>query len=144
MLYSYPHVCVSRICFGRSVIFFCLKDFVCFFNVDHFYKVLLNLLQYCFCFLCFWFLWHVEILASQTGLESIPPATGRQSLNHWTAREVPQVIFFNFLKKVICCIFIFIQFKKFSFSFFWPHGMWDLVSPTRDQTCAPCIGSMES
>ena len=26
----------------------------------------MNLLQYCFCFLCFWFLWHVEILASQT------------------------------------------------------------------------------
>ena len=23
---------------------------------------------------------------------------------------------------------------------FWPGGMWDLRSPTRDQTCAPCIG----
>ena len=21
-----------------------------------------------------------------------------------------------------------------------PHGMWDLSSPTRDQTCVPCIG----
>ena len=25
-----------------------------------------------------------------------------------------------------------------------PHGMWDLSSPTRDRTHAPCIGSMES
>ena len=23
---------------------------------------------------------------------------------------------------------------------FWPWGMWDLYSPTRDQTCIPCIG----
>ena len=23
---------------------------------------------------------------------------------------------------------------------FWPRGMWDLSSPTRDQTCTPCIG----
>ena len=28
---------------------------------------------------------------------------------------------------------------------FWPHqGMWNLSSPTRDQTHAPCIGSLES
>ena len=25
-----------------------------------------------------------------------------------------------------------------------PHGMQDLSSPTRDQTCTPCIGSIES
>ena len=25
-----------------------------------------------------------------------------------------------------------------------PHGMWDLSSPTRGQTHAPCTGSMES
>ena len=23
---------------------------------------------------------------------------------------------------------------------FWPRGMWDVSSPTRDQTCTPCIG----
>ena len=28
--------------------------------------------------------------------------------------------------------------------FFWPHGMWDPNPPTRDWTCAPCIGSTES
>ena len=33
----------------------------------------------------------------------------------------------------------------FSFSFFAaPGGMGDLSSPTRDQTCIPCIGSMDS
>ena len=25
-----------------------------------------------------------------------------------------------------------------------PHGLWDLSSPTRDQTPVPCIGSAES
>ena len=24
--------------------------------------------------------------------------------------------------------------------FFWPQGMWDFISPTRDQICTPCIG----
>ena len=29
--------------------------------------------------------------------------------------------------------------------FFWPQGgMWDLSSLTRDRTCTPCSGSMES
>ena len=33
----------------------------------------------------------------------------------------------------------------FSFSFLAaPGGMCDLSSPTRDQTCIPCIGSMDS
>ena len=27
---------------------------------------------------------------------------------------------------------------------FWPQGMWDLISLTRDRTCAPCTGSTES
>ena len=27
---------------------------------------------------------------------------------------------------------------------FWPRGMWDLSSPTNDQTTGPCVGSMES
>ena len=28
--------------------------------------------------------------------------------------------------------------------FFWLRGMWDLSSLTKDQTCAPCTGSVES
>ena len=23
---------------------------------------------------------------------------------------------------------------------FWPQGMWDLSSPTRERTCTPCTG----
>ena len=30
-----------------------------------------------------------------TGIEPVSPALGSQSLNHWTAREVPREIFFN-------------------------------------------------
>ena len=35
----------------------------------------------------------------------------------------------------ICAYFFFLA---------MPHGMWDLSSPTRDRTCAPCSGSMKS
>ena len=45
---------------------------------------------------------------------------------------------YTFLKKV------FIEFVTISLLFyvlvFWPQGMWDLSSLTRDQTCTPCIG----
>ena len=37
--------------------------------------------------------------------------------------------------------------KSLNFFFFFfiePHDMWDLSSPIRDQTLAPCIGSLES
>ena len=30
----------------------------------------------------------------------------------------------------------------FSALVFWPQGMWDLRSLTRDQTQAPCLGSV--
>ena len=56
-----------------------------------FFEVL-NLLQYCFCFM-FWFLGHeaYRILAPQPGMEPThTPHTGRQSLNHWTTSEVPR------------------------------------------------------
>ena len=35
----------------------CLLNFECFFFLNHtfFFKSLLNLLQYCFCFIMFWF-----------------------------------------------------------------------------------------
>ena len=38
---------------------------------------------------------------------------------------------------------IFIEFVTILFYVlvFWPPGMWDLSSPTRDRTCSPCIGS---
>ena len=46
----------------------------------------------------------------------------------------------------ICCDFCISEFVFHSFSFififclcFWPRGMWDLSSLTRDQTCTACI-----
>ena len=39
----------------------------------------------------------------------------------------------------------FIEFVTISLLFyaldFGPQGMWDLISPTKDQTCIPCIGT---
>ena len=35
------------------------------------------------------------------------------------------------------------HFMYFYFFFFWPYCLWDLSSPTKDRTHAPCIGSME-
>ena len=62
--------------------------------MDHFLKSLLNLLQYCFCFM-FWFLGHKAygFLAPRTGIEPAPPALEGKVLNHWTAREVPVFAF---------------------------------------------------
>ena len=53
-----------------------------FFYVDRFLKSLLNLLQYCFCFLCFGFL-VIEacgVLVPPPGIRPTSPAFGRQSL----------------------------------------------------------------
>ena len=67
-----------------------------FFNNEIFFSFLvfwslLNLLQLCFCFM-FWFFGHEScgILALWPG--ALTPYTGRQSLNHWTARELPHLI----------------------------------------------------
>ena len=40
--------------------------------------------------------WHCTILVPPPGTEPMPPALGELSLNHWTAREVPQIIFDGF------------------------------------------------
>ena len=52
-----------------------LKIFFFFFDVDHFFKSSLNLLQYFFCFM-FWFFGHEAcgILAPEPGIEPAPPA----------------------------------------------------------------------
>ena len=64
----------------------CLSLHVLFF----FLKALLNLLQLCFCFM-FWFL---AVRHVRSWLPN--PCTGRQSLNHWTTKEVPH--YFLYLK----------------------------------------------
>ena len=53
-----------------------------------------------------------------------------------------------FLLKIFFLIWttfkVFIEFVTILLLFyvlvFWPRGMWDPTSPTRDQTCTPCIG----
>ena len=60
---------------------------------------LLNLLQYCcfffFFFLVFWFFWPQGRwdLSSLTRDQTHTPCIWRQSLNHWTSREVPPLSF---------------------------------------------------
>ena len=62
-----------------------------FFKCRPFLRSLLNLLQYCFCFMFFGYE-ACGILAPRPGVEPCAPCIGRQSLNHWTAREVPSLI----------------------------------------------------
>ena len=56
------------------------------------FKSLLNLLQYCFCFMCFDFLPARHVGSQLCGQgSSLYPFTWRWSLNHWIAREVPEI-----------------------------------------------------
>ena len=59
-----------------------------------FLKSLLNLLQNCSCFM-FFFFWLQDIwyLNSPTRGQTCTPCIGRQSLNHWTAKDIPSVSF---------------------------------------------------
>ena len=59
-----------------------------FLKYEPFFKSLLNLLQYYLCFyvLVFLAVRHVRILAPQSGIFR------RQSLNHWTASQVPVLL----------------------------------------------------
>ena len=44
------------------------------------FYIFVNFWQYCVAY---------EIFIHQPGIEPVPPAVESQSLNHWTAREVP-------------------------------------------------------
>ena len=57
---------------------------------------------------------------------------------HWSVRILIFVSVFE-----VKMIFNVILFLILTF-FFWLHGMWDLISPTRDRTHSPYIGSAES
>ena len=54
--------------------------------------IILNLLQYCFCFM-FWVFffwpWGMWYFISPTRDQTCTPCFRRWSLNHWTAREIP-------------------------------------------------------
>ena len=56
----------------------------------------------------------------------------------------------KFFKKIFWCRSFFTVFIKsvtilllFYVLVFWPWGMWDLSSPTKDWTCTPCIGRQD-
>ena len=59
------------------------------------------------------------------------------------SNPAPNLFSFRTLK-VIFFWKVFIKFVTMLFLFavlvFWPRGMWDLSSPTRDGNCTPCIG----
>ena len=57
--------------------------------MDHFLKFLLNLLQYCFCFMNFFGYDACRILSFPTRDQACASYIGRQSLNHWATRKVP-------------------------------------------------------
>ena len=60
-----------------------------------FLKPLLNLLQYCFCFM-FWFFGHEAcgILAPQPGIKpTLPGWEGKVLTLYWTTREAPQELY---------------------------------------------------
>ena len=46
------------------------------------------------------------ILAPGPGIEPSPPAVEAQSLNHWTAREVPGAYFFMEEKSGVCLVWM--------------------------------------
>ena len=98
--------------------------FICFIL-----KSLLNLLQYCFCLMFLAFGWEAcAILSSWQGSkrESRALCAGRQCLNHWTTREVPQIFFFlkkNLFSKQFHC--------KYSARCIWLRNLiWDCLGST--------------
>ena len=79
---------------------------------------------------------------------SLPLGRGRQVLNHPHFTDVEtedrdKLNFFllNIFKNMNHVYWICWNMASVScFGFLWPWGMWDLSSPTRDQTHNPCIG----
>ena len=85
-----------------------------FFWHGPFLKSLLNLLQYCFCFMCWQvFFWPGSMwdLSSPTRDQTCTPCIERWSLNHWTTREIPKSIVF-YLKLFGALEFIIFLFNK--------------------------------
>ena len=58
--------------------------------------------------------------------------------NYWK-----KLVGYGFFLLISWYILLVITYFFFSI-YFWPHCMASGTSPTRDQTCAPCIGSKES
>ena len=73
--------------FPLTVLHMIIFMFQCY---SFFFKSLLNLLQYCFYFMfCFLSTGGIWNFSSSTRDRTWHPCIGRQSLNHWAAREAP-------------------------------------------------------
>ena len=85
--------------YSRSFFFF-FKIFLC----GPFLKSLLSLLQYCFCFM-FWFFSHEAcgILAPWPGIEPVPPALEGEVLNTGLPSKSPRSLFLSCVKKESYC-----------------------------------------
>ena len=78
----------SPITFFKKLFQF-LKDF---FKCGSLLKSLLNLWQYCLFYVLGFSSWGMWDLSSPTRDWTATPFIGRQSLNHWTTREVPHIL----------------------------------------------------
>ena len=82
----HPHNLICFLFFKLTFVLFFKKIFWC----GQFLKSLLNVLQYCFYIIFVFFdLEAYWILAPRPRTEPVPPALEAESLNHWTAGEVP-------------------------------------------------------
>ena len=76
----------------KNIYFFIFLKIFCV--CEPFLKSLLNLFQYCFCFMFWVFGRGMWGLSSLTRDRTCNPCIGGQSLNRWTAREVPVYLSF--------------------------------------------------
>ena len=76
----------------RNIIFFSFKYFFLMWTV---FKVFIELLQYCFCFIfCFWPRGTWDLGSLSTG-QTCSPCIGRQSPNHWMPGKSPEQLHFK-------------------------------------------------
>ena len=71
---------------------------------------------------------------SNTSLDSV---TKTEATLHWICFFLKIFLMWTIFKVFIEFVTILLLFYV---SVFWPRGMWDLSSTTRDWTCTPCIG----
>ena len=128
----WSHGLIEKVVMGKSTTLtlelFLLKRL---FDVDHFLKSLLNLLEYCFCFM-FGFFWPrgMEDLSSPNRDQTLTPYTGRQSLNYLIAREVlaPELLKSNIILSRSKQLQILKKRKK---KFQWHKPQWTQVNLER-------------
>ena len=108
--HPYPSLCLRKSGWVREILKIQNKEIIwldhCLFFLSFvfwcglFLKSLLNLLQYCFCFM-FWFLWSRGMwdLSCPAKDQTQMPCIGRWSLKQWNTKEDSDHCFFNLKKK---------------------------------------------